>query len=287
MHCKSPRLNVALLALALTSCGDNAERPSWGTNFAGAPNKPAPEPFPPLIDGTWGMFTENTDHIGVSLDMHQRSLTGFGCFSGFPNDKSEPSFVADTCGEIIRGSIDGTQVQFEFEVSSLGGIRYWNDVFAARDASRMAGHASYSYLSDSPPPTLAVWLPMEPDQGWLSSDLEWPDSIAWQNDGARGYDLTLDDPASGSDFTADQKYRIDRYRNGLVGDLGAFWASELTFSVDPQGELVLSAGPVAETAPWLPVHLELSFAAGQVVRAQARMPSGATYFFSAAPHVAK
>jgi hypothetical protein len=235
------------------------------------------------LDGTWGVYTTDSDYMVVTLRDYGDRVTGIGCYDGLPHASSDPDFVARSCGRLV-GRVDGRSVHFAFGVADFGGLLYTTDAFVARDEPRMAGTVELVHAGRSVAATRAVWLPMPTDRGWLVSELVWPEQIAWRDADYGGYDLTLSEPSSGTEFTAQQVYRIFRHRDGLAGDLGAFWASELRFETAADGELVLSAGPVAETAPDYPVRLSLRFASGELQRVDAETPSGASYTFSAARH---
>jgi hypothetical protein len=264
---------LVTLVFALVSCGD-AET----AGYASVEPEATPYEARPTLDGTWAMYTADTDHLVVVVDDEGGLLTGFGCFAGLPLDGA----WEDTCGDLVDGRIDGERAQFGFVVPFSGSISYWNEVFVASDSPRLGGSASYEHMGYAAEPSKAVWLPLEPGSSWLSSDLQWPEAIAWEDDGA-GYDLTLEGAARGSEFELGQTYFINRYRNGLVGDLGAFWASELHFEGELGDEPVLVAGPVAETVPEQPVHLVLGFEERALVRVEARTSAGVSYTFAATP----
>lgn len=229
------------------------------------------------------MYTTDTDYMVVTLSDQGDRLTGVGCYDGLPQASSDADFVAQTCGRLV-GRVDGRSVHFTFGVADFGTLVYTSDAFIARDEPRMAGTVELVHAGRSAPATRAVWLPLPADQGWLVSELDWPEQIAWRDADYGGYDLTLSEPSPGAEFTAQQVYRIFRHRDGLAGDLGAFWASELRFETAADGALLLRAGPVAETAPDYPVRLSLRFASGELQHVDAETPSGAIYTFSAARH---
>jgi hypothetical protein len=63
-----------------------------------------------------------------------------------------------------------------------------------------------------------------------------------------------------------------------VGDLGAFWATEL--SVPTDGSAV-HVGPVPATSPELPVEMQLDLGAQGFTRVTATTASGHAYVFAA------
>src|SRR5882724_3455653 len=71
----------------------------------------------------------------------------------------------------------------------------------------------------------------------------------------------------------------------VLGTLGAFWESELSWNAADQ---VLMAGPVPITSPNIPTTLRLHFASpsgSTLVDVEATMPSGLVYRFSATPRI--
>jgi hypothetical protein len=258
------------MALALLGCEDE-QGPQGPSSVAVEPHS--------TLEGLWGMHTDKTDFVGVQLSEDGSELRGKGCYDGWPNARTDAYFAEISCGEIFGSSIEGRHVRFTFEASDFGGLRYTSDAYIARDAARMAGTVTFEmdkYIGT----TRAVWLPMEAENGWLASELRWPQEIDWLSDRG-GYDLTLQEPAAGSELVVGKPYRIDRAREGLVGDLGAFYASEVQFATSAEGELVLSAGPVAETEPNAPIRLALHFAGPELQTVEAETPSGTIYTLSA------
>jgi hypothetical protein len=269
---------LGCLAFALLGCEDDPQRmPNSTESMAGA-SSVAAEPRASL-SGLWGMHTSDTDFVGVELLDGGSSFSGRACYDGWPDATSDPREMARSCANISEASIEGRHLRFTFEVTDFGGLRYASDAFIARDVQRMAGTVT-SEIYGRTLRTRAVWLPMLAKEGRLTTDLMWPEQIDW-TDADDGYELTLQEPAAGSELVLGKRYRIARYRQGLVGDLGAFWASELTFSTAVDGEVVLDVGPVAETEPNAPIRLALQFVGPQLQSVEAETASGTIYTLSA------
>ncbi len=114
---------------------------------------------------------------------------------------------------------------------------------------------------------------------------------------ARTYNLILagNSPASGPDFVVNHTYRFslsthhnfggqastaNRSSPMVTADLGAFWATEMSWQ---ENEQILTVGPVSPTAPELPVSLTLRFNGLNLSEVEATVPSGTRYQFQAMP----
>jgi hypothetical protein len=114
---------------------------------------------------------------------------------------------------------------------------------------------------------------------------------------ARTYSLILaaNSPAFGPDFVPNHTYPFSlstHYNFGgqtstanrsspmVTGDLGAFWATEMSWQ---ETEQILTVGPVSPTAPELPVSLTLRFNELNLSEVEATIPSGTRYKFQALP----
>ncbi|HEX3697898.1 MAG TPA: hypothetical protein VH374_21170 [Polyangia bacterium] len=234
-----------------------------------------------------------TESDAVILNDGAGAISGTGCAGYLPPEGSMAPNLGD-CGPLI-GSIDQSHVTFQFQVDFDGGITFAADVYASLDGTRMAGRF-FSVPKKNAPLDGPGWLSEPTAWGRLDSTESWFARRAWPSDldqawtpSGPGFDLTLiDDPKNGDDFSAIRTYRIAQLWSGLVGDLGAFLPNEVAFTQAPTGETtILSAGPVPETAPGLPVALKLDLQGGALVRAEASMASGATYAFTAAKRTAR
>ena len=161
---------------------------------------------------------------------------------------------------------------FSFDVSNGSEVSdYSTDVFVSADGQRMAG--TFSRTGEP-----VAWLRIasnEPSLPYLTAPL--PALGAH----AGSYGLVLaDDPAPGGDFVGQHVYRMNVNDRFVSGELGPFWSPEMSWRADAQ---TLTAGPVPETAPGLPVALSLQVDGSTVVSVEARMASGLRYHFQASP----
>jgi hypothetical protein len=94
--------------------------------------------------------------------------------------------------------------------------------------------------------------------------------------------LTLAELEAVGRYSPDGSYSLGITTAGtgieIAGDLGAFWADDLTWSDSAQ---TLTAGPVPETDPDLPTELRLVFDAEVLLEVVASLPSRGMVTFSA------
>lgn len=77
---------------------------------------------------------------------------------------------------------------------------------------------------------------------------------------------------------ADKVYLVSYRRQVIRGDLGAFWATELSLPTDGSS---VHVGPVSATSPELPIDAQLDFGAQGFTRVAATTASGHAYAFAA------
>ena len=93
------------------------------------------------------------------------------------------------------------------------------------------------------------------------------------------YELTLiAEESTGPHFVPGRSYAFKYSQDGLGGDLGSFWNSEMSRVAAGSPQHV---GPVPATAPALPISLDLDFDGGGIRRVTATMASGDRYTFAA------
>ena len=233
----------------------------------------------PNIDGEWALLGFE-DPLAVQLTQSHVVLTGIGCLAGLasPRDASPPF----PCHPIVDGTIVGNRVHFAFEP-------YSTDVTASANGDRMTGtlNGSSGHIT---------WLRVNYPDPWLANTAGQGLREAVEIR-ARAYGLipAANAPASGPDFVPNQTYRFslsthynfggqtstaDRSSPMVTGDLGAFWATEMSWQ---ENEQILTVGPVSPTAPELPVSLTLRFNGLNLGEVEAIMPSGTRYQFQALP----
>ncbi len=296
-----PLVAASFLACGVLACSDSSPTPSSYPPFT--PSDAAYPPFTPSADaaverqeltpsigGRWGLLQSITESTAVILSQEGNALTGLGCAAGLPDTGNVlDSTLASECGPIGNSRIDGRRVTFEFHILFAGGFFFAADAYVSEDGNRLAGRFAAAPSTDGaaiyhwqPYPT--AWARIGPKDSWLERRA-WPADTETWNVGP-GYDLALQEGPDAGEFTTDRVYRIWRLGEGLVGDLGSFTSSELEFTSGPSGETTgIVAGPVPETAPNLPVRLELNLENGALVTLVAETPSGATYSFGATKHV--
>jgi hypothetical protein len=229
-----------------------------GANNAGSSGVTEPD-----VRGTWAMFVFE-DPVAVDLAQNGNALSGWGCCAGL---NSDPSFPC--CGPIQNGRIENARASFSFPLGIVA-ESYAAEVHVARTGDRMAG--TFYALGGSTGTT--AWVRIPPDAQWLTHD----DAALRAAVTARQseYALVVAD-GDGSDVTASQEYRLV-LRGGslplLFGDLGPFWAGEMTWL---ESESTLEVGPVPPTAPELPIALRLRFAGDVLMTCEATFASGSTY----------
>jgi len=219
------------------------------------------------ISGRWGMFGWE-DPVGVALQQAASSLSGTGCGVGTP-----PVMNAANCSA-LSGTVSGRNVKFTFpsQVDLLPGD-YLTDLVVSEDGARMAGRFGIGSINDS---NWIAWLPVKADGYWLDR----PANDLPQHN--KALDLRLS-AAEGNDprFDPNEVYRISFVLDGIVGDLGAFFASEMRRTSDGQIEV----GPVSPTLPELPVALSLTGSGDVFTSVSARLSNGHTFTFEVLPFV--
>jgi hypothetical protein len=271
---------IATLVVAAGGCETGAT--VVPPHDAGSPASDAGSPAPIGLTGRWAMFSWE-DPVAVDLRSVDGALAGDGCCAGF----SYPEQAHSCCGD-ITGQVVDRRATFQFPIDvPEGHYVYATDVYASADGRRMAGSFRNSINGSAGGLRLVAWLPIASSEAWLSDTHPNADpAITAVQDilGSimRGYGLVLsDDPPPGSDFVSTQTYRLFTSVRGFVsGDLGAFWAGEMSWRADEQTMVV---GPVPETSPGLPVALWLRLDGAALVSVEAATASGIHYHFAATP----
>lgn len=223
---------------------------------------------PSGLTGRWAMFKWE-DPVAVDLREHDGVLEGNGCCGGF----RDASYELNCCGP-VQGEVADRRASFgfSFDFNRSGAVYdYSTDVFVSADGQRMAG--TFSRTGEP-----VAWLRIASDEPSLAY-LTAPLPALGEHAGSYGLLLT-DDPAPGADFVAQRVYQMNVNEQFVYGELGAFWSPEMSWRADVQ---TLSAGPVPETAPGLPVALSIQVDGSTVVAVEAKMASGLRYHFQASP----
>lgn len=219
---------------------------------------------------------EFEDPVGVQLmqDADGR-LTGRGCAAGAPGVPAFDAFPGDFgyCGS-VSGEVSGRSASFAFTLEILPQLRYSARVTVSDDARRMAGEFTNGFPDFS---LSTAWLRVADDADWIKRS-----STDFIRDSAPlvgAYELTLiAEESTGSHFVPRRSYAFRYSRDGLGGDLGSFWNSEMSRVAAGSPQHV---GPVPATAPALPTSLDLDFDGGGIRRVTATMASGDRYTFAA------
>jgi len=225
------------------------------------------------VTGAWAMFFFE-DPVAVSLNQSGTVLTGRGCCAGL---RSDPS--SSCCGNIENGSLVGDRAQFGFSFESGLSFVYSADVRVSADGQRMLGAFGRASIP-------MAWVRIDPvdleQKGWLAcNDTALIDAVLERE---WGYALTLSGaPAGGQAFSPDTAYHLSIEGSSVPvvwGDLGPFWAGEMSWHEDEQ---TLVIGPVPATDPAYPIGLRLRFEDVVLTAVEAQMASGDRYVFDAMP----
>jgi len=208
------------------------------------------------------------DPVGIELSVSNGVLSGLGCYGGLPTTLLPE--LARYCRP-LAGTAEGRHLQFSFLAEQ---ITYAADVYASSDGQRMAGDfrdTSGSWHSSF------TWLRAADDYPWLRKSSE-PSAVG----------LALEALSSGGSVY-ELEGLVDHFgRPGIlflygaggtvVGTLGAFWETEMTWN---DAEQTLVAGPVPETALDLATQLTLHFNGPFLLSVDAIFPSGEARTFVA------
>jgi hypothetical protein len=291
VRCPVTALGVLMAGLWAVGCGSSksAENPrstggsagsggATGTGGAGNPSSP-----PVDISGRWGLFITE-DPVGVQLlQASDGTLTGRGCTVGAPGVpafETSPFRGLSQCGD-IAGAVQGRSASFSFAVPfNDTTLRYSASVAVSDDARRMAGaidvRVGETGTSGLSPPT--AWLRVADDADWLKrfgKEVELEAALG-------NYALTLDASASvGGDFMPGRTYGLVYWRDGIAGDLGSFWHTELSAQLAraTMGS-ARTAGPVSPTSPALPTSVVLEFDSEAIRTVTATTEAGGRYTFT-------
>lgn len=177
------------------------------------------------------------------------------------------------CSGALSGTIENRRAEFSFSVMSFG-LVYASRVFVSEDATRMAGRFS----TDAGTGLTTAWVRTAAPQTWLSEAYEDLNRDLQPYYGDTQLSLAS---GTGSTFEPGRAYALRLRPNGklplLSGDLGAFWAGEMTWDAAAR---TLRLGPVPATAPELPVSLRIDYANGP--RLEAELANGERYTFDLA-----
>jgi hypothetical protein len=233
------------------------------------PLPPTPvTPLPPApVAGDWLMYGFEDPvavHLEVGPDGRSYDVTGTGCFNGVPGLLGGD---VDACGS-LQGHGSGRALTFTFTYPrgyTGGGGSYTASVHASQDGTRMAGTIA-THFGEGPmsgpmgpfgwlriedlrvSPTPEQWNPPAADLGPLPNE-SWydPSSIL----------LALSGPASLGSLRPLERYYEQESAvqvDSFTGALGIFWNPDFHWD---EATRTLTAGPVPETIPGLPVQLEL------------------------------
>jgi hypothetical protein len=222
--------------------------------------------------GMWGMVGFG-DPVAIDLQRQGDRLLGLGCYAGLPDPTADPvtyNHDLEACGPVV-GEITGRRLQFEIQFTAYPNV---TDVVMSEDGTRMAGYFANDVEELSQDPALVTWLPIEHPP--FISPPEPP--VAGFPNAPESYGLILiPEESVGDEYSAERSYSFDGLGHGVIGELGAYWAGEWTWSEDRQH---LTIGPLPPTQPQLPTLLQLDFADATLKRVEATTANG-FYAFNA------
>jgi hypothetical protein len=219
------------------------------------------------VSGRWAMFGFE-DPVGVALSQSEGALSGIGCGVGTP-----PASKASYCSADLTGTIAGGSVKFDFKSTAdiLPG-RYLADLVASKDGKRMAGR--FGIGTSVSTELWIAWLPVQGnDDFWL------PVAESEPSLGSGQFELRLSSAEAGDpSFDSQATYWIAFGPYGLVGELGAFFLSEMRRVGNG-----VEAGPVSPTVPELPVYVSFTGPGSAYTSVTARLSNGHTFTFDVLP----
>lgn len=222
--------------------------------------------------GMWGMVGFG-DPVAIDLQRQGDRLLGRGCYAGLPDPTTDPvTYNRDfnACGPIV-GEITGQRLRFAIQFTAYPNV---TDVVMSEDGTRMAGYFANDVEELSQDPWLVSWLPIE--QPPFISPPEPP--VAGFPNAPESYGLILiPEESVGDEYSAQRSYSFDAVGQGVIGELGAYWLGEWTWSEDHQH---ITIGPLPPTQPELPTLLQLDFANASLKRVEATTANG-FYAFNA------
>jgi hypothetical protein len=227
----------------------------------------APEPPSVDITGRWALF-QFEDPVGVQLFVDdQGEIIGHACDAGVPPILTYPPYA---CGN-VSGRVSGNRASFSLPFDDIR-VTYAAETIVSADGQRMTGRfrANGGWF-DYP----TAWLRVADGEAYLpslTSEEARPDVR---------YDLRLVSAGPGAtDYVSGQVYALVSYNDGLYGELGSFYHTELT--TNAAGDQI-QVGPVSPTAPELAVSMKIDVQDAQFTRVSAVTASGHEYLFSASP----
>jgi hypothetical protein len=261
-------LVAALAACGLASaCGRSAPlEPMGAAGSDGVDALAGPPTPPPPVAGNWllyGFEDPVSVHLEVGPDGSSYDVTGTGCYAG-PMHLLQNA--AEACGQ-LHGHGAGLELEFSFDFSGspLGPGHYAMSAHASRDGTRMAGTIMTQTRIAGASGFMGPygWLRLE-DIGLTSTsaqakappaDLGPLPNDTWTDPSAVALALQGDVPLGPvvpgmRIWEQESSVGVDSF----TGVLGIFWNPDFHWD---EATRTLTAGPVPETIPSMPVKLEL------------------------------
>jgi hypothetical protein len=230
-----------------------------GADLTGPPLPPAPAAGDWLL---YGFEDPVAVHIEVGPDGRSYDVTGTGCWNG---SRGLLGYDADSCGE-LHGHGAGLALAFVFVFPRgfLGGGQYAASVHVSQDGTRMAGTISTRFGEMPPAGPMGPfgWLRLGDigvtsalDQGKAPpADLGPLPNASWT--GPDGLSLALQGDVPLGALLPGKSYWMQESSvrvYSFTHDLGVFWNPDFHWD---EATRTLTAGPVSETIPGMPVKLE-------------------------------
>ncbi len=255
---------------------------SGGDGGPSAVSQPVPD-----LGGVWTMIGFE-DPLTVDLSQSNGVLAG-RCFDTTILDPRDYS------GH-LNGTLVGRHARFDCPFDGHVGFGVAGDVVVSAQGNRMTGMFSFDDVSlygwrGSFGGGPVTWLRASPAPSppFLASQVTFgvvDQGVRQALERTLRTDLTLTAGTTAQQaFVRDRLYQLAAFPSnggGIVGDLGAFAATEMAWHEDSQ---ILEVGPVDETNADLPIGLKLRFSGTTLVEIDATMPSGTEYVFQATEHV--
>ncbi len=225
---------------------------------------------PAPVAGYWllyGFEDPVVIHLEVGPDGRAYDVTGRGCDVDWANLFDPARYDDGFCGA-LEGQGAGLSLEFSFKFGNTygqGEATYAASPYASKDGTRMAGRFETTF-SDEPGEFVRRlgWLRLADIGVTSASDTEvkapsadlgpLPDD-SWT--GPSGWAFSLQGDASVGLLVPGQTYyetASSARVYSFTGDLGAFWNPDFHWD---EATRTLTAGPVPETVPGMPVKLEL------------------------------
>lgn len=240
---------------------------------SGAAGTSGPIAPPPPANGLWLLYGFE-DPVTVDLKLQTSptrpgfDVRGSGCFDGPGDLLGDPSCgggtFADSCGP-ISGLGTGSSLSFAIDFAvGIGGpnVVYGANVSVSRDGTRMAGAFSTGRASALSQISEALgWIKVETLERRSCNSWVFPPAdvgpLDWST--LRGRFRLQGDVAVGW-LAPGQDHPLGAYRGGaftaVTGAFGAFWNPDFHWD---EGTRTVTAGPVPETVPGMPIELRMRF----------------------------